>query len=78
MKITKRKTYHTHAKKGKRVRVLRVDGSSFVDKLMEYPSGKYHVFEEHGRVPSSTIYKVELYSRAYEVKNALEKVNRGR
>lgn len=78
VKITKHKTYHTHAHRGKRVRVLTTDGESFVDKLVEYPRGKYHLFEEKGKVLSSTIYKVELYSKSYEIKNALVRLNRAK
>lgn len=76
MKIKKNKTYHTHAHKGSRVRVLMVTGESFVDKIAEYPRGKYHIFEERGKVLSRLIYKVELYSKSYETKVALERINR--
>lgn len=72
----KRKTYHTHALPGKRVRVRLTDGTIFVDKFVTYPQGKLYEFEEKGKVKASTIEKVELYSKAREIKVALTRLNR--
>lgn len=71
-----KKTYHTHALPGKRVRVRLTDGTVFTDKFIDYGRGNHYEFEERGKIKASNIEKVELYSKAREIKTALIRINR--
>jgi hypothetical protein len=52
------------------------DGTTFVDKLKDYPRGKTYEFYERGKVRSTDIVKIEKYGKAREIHTALIRLNR--
>lgn len=58
-----RGTGHTHAPRGKRVRVTLHNGDTFVAKFRENESG-YITFYDHDKVKAQTVYKLSIWPKA--------------
>jgi hypothetical protein len=72
-----KKPKHTHTFPKKRVRVTLYDGDAFTDHYLRV-EGRFHLFRERGRVKSSTIYQMNILTKADEIqgiKKYLEKRN---
>lgn len=66
-----KKPKHTHTYPKSRVRVTLYDESAFTDQYLKQ-EGRFHFFKERGKVKSSTIYQMNILTKADEIQQLID------